>query len=33
LRNQAIIEKLRTATQPAAIYALLTEPSASTQAA
>lgn len=33
LRNQAIVEKLRSATQPAAIYALLTEPSASTQAA
>ena len=32
LRNQAIVEKLRSATQPAAIYALLTEPSASTQA-
>lgn len=33
LRNQAICEKLRAATQPAALYALLTEPSASTQAA
>ena len=33
LRNQAIVEKLRSATQSAAIYALLTEPSASTQAA
>lgn len=33
LRNQAIVEKLRGATQPAALYALLTEPSASTQAA
>jgi PTS system nitrogen regulatory IIA component len=33
LRNQAIVEKLRAATQPAALYALLTEPTASTQAA
>ena len=33
LRNQAIVEKLRAASQPAALYALLTEPSASTQAA
>ena len=33
LRNQAICEKLRAAQQPAALYALLTEPSASSQAA
>ena len=33
LRNQPICEKLRAASQPAALYALLTEPSASTQAA
>jgi PTS system nitrogen regulatory IIA component len=34
LRNQAICEKLRTADQPAALYALLTEPSgANSQAA
>jgi PTS system nitrogen regulatory IIA component len=33
LRNQAIVEKLRAATQPAALYSLLTEPMASTQAA
>jgi nitrogen PTS system EIIA component len=33
LRNQAIVEKLRAATQPAALYALLTEPSASAHAA
>jgi PTS system nitrogen regulatory IIA component len=33
LRNQAIVEKLRAATLPAALYALLTEPSASAHAA
>ena len=33
LRNQAICEKLRAAREPAALYALLTEPTASTQAA
>jgi PTS system nitrogen regulatory IIA component len=33
LRNQSICEKLRSATQPAALYALLTEPSASAHAA
>jgi PTS system nitrogen regulatory IIA component len=33
LRNQPMVEKLRGAQQPAALYALLTEPSASSQAA
>jgi PTS system nitrogen regulatory IIA component len=33
LRNQAIVEKLRAAKDPAALYALLTEPSASAHAA
>ena len=33
LRSQPICEKLRAATQAAALYAILTEPSANTQAA
>jgi nitrogen PTS system EIIA component len=33
LRNTSVCEKLRAASQPAALYALLTEPSAASQAA
>lgn len=33
LRNQTVCEKLRAATQPAALYALLTDPTARSQAA